>query len=382
MQRGGEKVVAISRMSLRSFLANSDLRSRYVAAVLKMKGDGIYQIFVDWHADRAVGAVAHDNVSFLAWHRIYIRLFEIELQKADEALQTAADPSFNADNVISLPWWDYPNMDSPKPNKARGRMWRDDFLGPTGTGSNMTVPTGPFRANHEWPIQRRAGFDPDLSATPFSYETRPPGHLTRRLARSGTRLPSTDEIDHTVNRIATFDNNYFSSFLTGSGQRPEGSDRKSFRAVLEGFAKTGAVKSKKESQMHNGTHVWVGGMMGFTPPAPNDPVFWLHHCNIDRLWAQWQIRHPSLVDQWPSNTQIETARSTPGPTGGTNPNATKLDDRQIPWNASAKPWTKDDGTLLFTTEIYRARDVLNWTSMGPNLGGYQITGVNSLGITF
>ena len=22
--------------------------------------------------------------------------------------------------------------------------------------------------------------------------------------------------------------------------------------------------------------------------SPLDPVFWLHHCNIDRFWAEWQ----------------------------------------------------------------------------------------------
>jgi hypothetical protein len=27
--------------------------------------------------------------------------------------------------------------------------------------------------------------------------------------------------------------------------------------------------------------------------CPNDPVFWLHHCFIDKLWADWQAKHPS-----------------------------------------------------------------------------------------
>lgn len=30
-----------------------------------------------------------------------------------------------------------------------------------------------------------------------------------------------------------------------------------------------------------------GTNMGNVPTAANDPVFWLHHCNIDRLWASW-----------------------------------------------------------------------------------------------
>jgi hypothetical protein len=27
--------------------------------------------------------------------------------------------------------------------------------------------------------------------------------------------------------------------------------------------------------------------------SPNDPVFWLLHANIDRLWAQWQAANPN-----------------------------------------------------------------------------------------
>ena len=48
-------------------------------------------------------------------------------------------------------------------------------------------------------------------------------------------------------------------------------------------------------QIHNNVHVAVGGqdgggtMMGKDSPA--DPVFFLHHANIDRLWALWQKDH-------------------------------------------------------------------------------------------
>ncbi len=41
--------------------------------------------------------------------------------------------------------------------------------------------------------------------------------------------------------------------------------------------------------IHGNVHVWVGNNvgMGAVPWAGNDPIFWLHHCNIDRLWASW-----------------------------------------------------------------------------------------------
>jgi tyrosinase len=44
--------------------------------------------------------------------------------------------------------------------------------------------------------------------------------------------------------------------------------------------------------IHDGVHVWVGGTMGEITTAAYDPLFWAHHCMIDRLWYLWQLRHP------------------------------------------------------------------------------------------
>jgi tyrosinase len=41
-----------------------------------------------------------------------------------------------------------------------------------------------------------------------------------------------------------------------------------------------------EGQPHNGVHVTIGGDMG-DMNSPLDPIFWLHHCNVDRTWARW-----------------------------------------------------------------------------------------------
>ena len=53
--------------------------------------------------------------------------------------------------------------------------------------------------------------------------------------------------------------------------------------------------------IHDGVHVWVGGTMESIATAAYDPVFWAHHCMIDRLWYLWQQRHG--VNNIPSSLQ-------------------------------------------------------------------------------
>lgn len=44
-----------------------------------------------------------------------------------------------------------------------------------------------------------------------------------------------------------------------------------------------------DQNLHGAIHVYTGDgtNMGRVPTAAGDPVFWLHHCNIDRIWAKW-----------------------------------------------------------------------------------------------
>ncbi|NRA68021.1 MAG: tyrosinase family protein [Pseudobacteriovorax sp.] len=41
-----------------------------------------------------------------------------------------------------------------------------------------------------------------------------------------------------------------------------------------------------EASPHNSGHGMVGGIMG-SFLSPYDPIFWTHHCNVDRLWSVW-----------------------------------------------------------------------------------------------
>jgi tyrosinase len=51
------------------------------------------------------------------------------------------------------------------------------------------------------------------------------------------------------------------------------------------------------------------------PSAPCDPVFWMHHAEIDRIWSVWQTANPgqnpplagaaATMDPWPE-TEVDT----------------------------------------------------------------------------
>lgn len=65
--------------------------------------------------------------------------------------------------------------------------------------------------------------------------------------------------------------------------------------------------------IHNSGHVWVGGSMGSIMTAPCDPVFWMHHCEIDRIWFEWQAANPG------QNPALAGAAATMDPWSETEP---------------------------------------------------------------
>ncbi|GGY20209.1 tyrosinase family protein [Pseudoduganella dura] len=53
-----------------------------------------------------------------------------------------------------------------------------------------------------------------------------------------------------------------------------------------------------DGMVHGAAHLDIGTQLGMAtvPWAASDPVFWVHHCNIDRIWASWNRlggRNPS-----------------------------------------------------------------------------------------
>ena len=74
-------------------------------------------------------------------------------------------------------------------------------------------------------------------------------------------------------------------FETFAGRLPDGA------GMVEGYG-------------HNYIHELVGGLMRRLPTAAMDPIFWMHHANVDRVWATWHARQTASVypPDWTART--------------------------------------------------------------------------------
>jgi tyrosinase len=78
-------------------------------------------------------------------------------------------------------------------------------------------------------------------------------------------------------------------------RRPEGNPQAWLPTVAEVTSLLAdsdwASFSDRVEDLHDRVHGWVGGDMGDVTTAAFDPLFFAHHCMIDRLWYLWQVEH-------------------------------------------------------------------------------------------
>jgi hypothetical protein len=66
-----------------------------------------------------------------------------------------------------------------------------------------------------------------------------------------------------------------------------------------------------EGRPHNLVHNGIGGLMGDFL-SPFDPVFWLHHANVDRLWSNWtQLQREENLPLLPEGNALTAWRTEP-----------------------------------------------------------------------
>ncbi|XP_066294563.1 tyrosinase-like [Branchiostoma lanceolatum] len=226
--------------------------------------------------------LAHRGAGFPTWHRAY--LLEVE-----RALQEV-----NGDPDWTMPYWDWGAAE-----KHQCDICTNEYVGANDKDGNLDP--GSVFASWRTICEH---LPPFYNATHRNH-TRPcdvtnatgrlkrnPGHVdTAAYGESLTRLPLPTEVDFAL-RFPLYDTPPYDSISNCS-----------FRNLLEGYADTTTGKYRGEITYANGTrvpeaftlhnhvHIYMNGTMSDVSTAPNDPAFFLHHCNVDRLLETWIRRH-------------------------------------------------------------------------------------------
>ena len=282
---------------------SDDELTRLRNAVKKMKSlDGYYQderSFAYWariHANQC----QHGWEEFLTWHRVYLYLFEKQLQDIDP--------------TVTLPYWDWSaDIDNVKlsiddmgaKSNDNGivppayQCWIDDNGLRTLTDGGKVPPDVlaglrnilGTKYNSGARLFAAAGINnfggnPDSDAAIIAVlgDINPLWHWRRWPGGNKDLIFQAYPSPEDVERILDIDN----FFTFGSGPMDN-----QFFGSLE--------------NIHNLIHNFSGGNSPY-PVGPNntfstgdmvdpgrtafDPIFWGHHANVDRLWAEWQRRHP------------------------------------------------------------------------------------------
>lgn len=241
-------------------------RKAYVDALVVLKARGRYDKYVHWHHhvmnpsvlpyepnDASYRNFAHRGPSFLPWHREFLMHVENDLRGIDESL--------------TIPYWDW-SQDAALDDPASAPVWAEDFMGGNGVSTDQwRVATGPFaHAKGKWKVP--AYPDDEL----------PEPGLKRAFGVVLPTLPTAGDVKLAMSE-RFYDTPSFNQSPFNVG----------FRNRLEGWiTKRGDPRVTTEgSQLHNRVHLWVGGNM-VPMTSPDDPVFFLHHCFVDKIWADWQ----------------------------------------------------------------------------------------------
>jgi uncharacterized protein YegL len=258
-------------------------KAKFIEAVLALKNatpsqipaataDGATSRWDDYvWLHRQVMHGAHRGAAFLPWHREFLRIVEQDMRNA------VSDPN------ITIPYWDWTTARSAV---DLGWPFTDDFMGGLGEAGTRIVRTGPFRTN------------PDGSSEWVLHivDAEPAPELRRRApaeSTGGIVLPTATLV---LNGLAVTP--YDAAPVNEHDTPPTPTQ------MNVSYRKT------NEYRFHNPPHPWVGGGAPFFSTggsmsfmaSPNDPIFFLHHSNIDRLWAVWQQKHGP-----PTNDYIPTS---------------------------------------------------------------------------
>ena len=234
---------------------------------------------------------AHENPTFLTWHRYYLLIVEREFRRIAKSLNI---------NNFTLAYWDWSTMGS-------NTIFKSDLFGKLGTTMAEDV-TGKHFVN-DWPVVCDLHYQEYLKDQDrmqgkvtgtaevckdvrklcnVSADRANRASLQRgKISTKSTFLPTDDSI-----KMALTAAKYYGD--DGFNQRAEGFVELCAGETTPCLYRDDEEKKKTHNNLHNAVHIYIGGHMNDVPTASNDPVFFLHHTNVDRMFEAWlQTRNNS-----------------------------------------------------------------------------------------
>ncbi|KAG8159470.1 hypothetical protein KVR01_011131 [Diaporthe batatas] len=198
----------------------------------------------------------HLSGLLLPWHRHFLYLVEQALQ------QDCGYPK-----SLGIPYWDYPLY----PSLADSPIFDGSHtsLGSNGRATDLCIEKGPFSNStiNFGPFTSRVTLNITL---PTDWQESKPGCIQRQFRNEA--LQENNNQSNIDSLLASPDIYTVLRWFNGAG-------------ILNGFVVRG---------IHGAGHFAVGGTASDFFASSQDPAFFLHHSQIDRLWAGWQDRHPEL----------------------------------------------------------------------------------------
>ncbi|KAL3471608.1 hypothetical protein BJX99DRAFT_266607 [Aspergillus californicus] len=253
------------------------------------------------------GYCTHANYLFPPWHRPYLLLYEQQIyeimineiiptypENTRPALRAAAD-------TWRLPYWDW--AANPRvPWLASEPELQISLLDQLETIPN---PLYQFRMPDGKPMEAHGVGDVKAMGEDTVYSYGKCIATSRYPTEEQSKPDSKDWIQGVVNNAEV--EKYMMMHSSVDGKNYGAAAELVYRLLTypldyEEFATTALdAREPKVSAdvniefIHNNIHWWAGGeggQMSQIPVATFDPIFWLHHCNIDRIFAFWQELNP------------------------------------------------------------------------------------------
>lgn len=326
---------------------NGPERTLYFRALQRMQAEDMndplswFQIagihgrpYTNWNGESASsggtgrGYCLHTDIGFLPWHRVYLAVFEQSLVQyaieiANEYPTSVRATYVSAAERLRAPYWDWA-ADYNIPSCASASTMSVYVPGGSGVvAQSITNPLLSFRFPSGASQRFGQVVDSSLSST---------ATVRCSAAAAGSELAGDnlkDQVYSSFTRSTTF-----SQLSAGTSDSV---------SPLE--------------QPHNAVHVDAacGNHFSSVGAAGFDPLFMLHHCNVDRLWAIWQEIY---------STSIPSGSTTGGSWSINSGSSFSMNTQMSPWlRTSSSRWTPAQAISTTTFGyVYPGIDVTASTS--------------------